>query len=326
MRRRVFIIGLGAAAALPRFGRAQPAMPVIGYLGGGTLESSSDRVAAFLGGLADSGYVVGKNVAIEYRWADYHYEQLPALAADLVRRRVAVIATVGGGTQGALALKAATQTIPIVFTVGSDPVRAGIVAALNRPGGNITGISVLDITVAAKRLELLHDVVPTAKVIAFLAIPNSIYAEVETKELQVAARSFGIDLLVLSARSASEFEGAFATLALQRNQALVLSSEQLFSDNAQQLAHLAARHAVPMISARREAADSGGLMSYGTDFAEAFRQVGVYTARILKGEKPTELPVQQVTKMQLVINLKAAKALGLTFPLALRGRADEVIE
>jgi putative tryptophan/tyrosine transport system substrate-binding protein len=328
MRRREFIAGLGGAAAWPLAARAQQAaMPVIGYLGGGTLASQRDRVAAFQRGLADSGYVVGKNLTIEYRWAEYHSERLPALAADLVRRDVAVIATVGGGTTAALVLKAATQTIPIVFVMGSDPVEAGVVASLNRPGGNITGISALDIAVAAKRLELMHELIPAATTIAFLVDSTArVFSETETRELQVAARTLRLHLLILDINDQSQFEAAFAKLDVDRAAGVVLSSAQLFGDNSDQLVALAARHAVPTIYSRREPTAAGGLMSLGTDFPDAFRQVGVYTGRILKGEKPADLPVQLVTKMQLTINLKTAKALGITFPITLLGRADEVIE
>jgi putative ABC transport system substrate-binding protein len=270
---------------------------------------------------------VGRNLTIEYRWVEYHSERLPALAADLVRRDVAVIATVGGGTTAALVLKAATQTIPIVFVMGSDPVEAGVVASLNRPGGNITGISALDIAVAAKRLELMHELIPAATTIAFLVDSTArVFSEAETRELQVAARTLRLRLLILDVDHQSQFEVAFAKLDVDRAGGVVLSSAQLFGDNSDQLVALAARHAVPTIYSRREPTAAGGLMSLGTDFPDAFRQVGVYTGRILKGEKPADLPVQLVTKMQLTINLKTAKALGLTFPLTLLGRADEVIE
>jgi putative ABC transport system substrate-binding protein len=328
MKRREFIAGLGSAAAWPLVARAQrTGSPVVGYLGGGSFESSRDRVIAFQQGLATTGYVAGENVSIEFSWAEYHPDRFRSLAADLVRRRVDVIAMIGGGMLGTLALKDETKTIPIVFVMGADPVEAGVVASLNRPGGNITGISVLDIAVAAKRLEALHDLLPGASTIGFLSDPNSPgFTASELKELHSAARLLGVALLTVDARDPGEFEGAFAQLMRERARGLVVSGNQLFSDHAAQLVGLAAQHALPTIYARPEPTLAGGLMSLGTDFEDAFRQVGVYTGRILRGEKPADLPIQLVTKMKLIINLNAAKALGLSFPQTLLVRADEVIE
>jgi putative ABC transport system substrate-binding protein len=327
MRRREFIAGLGGVAAWPLAAWAQrPAMPVVGYLGAATFESSRDRVAAFHRGLAETGYIEGSNVAIEYRWADDHYDRLPALAAELVRRRPAVI-VMGGSTPGALALKAATQTIPIVFQIGSDAVEIGLVASLSRPGGNMTGVSAITSEVVAKRLEMLHELVPTAASIALLVNPtNSTLTEVETKEAQVAARILGLQLLVLNATTPSEIEVAFATLVRQRADALLVSAELFFLALSDHLVTLAARHAVPAIYGFRETTTAGGLVSYGAILSDTFRQVGVYTGRILKGEKPADLPVMQPTKFELVINLKTAKALGLTIPETLLATADQVIE
>jgi len=327
MKRREFIAGLSAAAAWPLAARGQqPTMPVIGLLAPGTFDSGRSFVTAFHRGLSEIGYVEGRNLAVEYRWAEDRLERLPALADDLVRHHVAAI-VVAGNARGVLAAKEATNSIPIVFSIGTDPVETGLVASLNRPGGNLTGISVLNVEVIAKRLELLHELVPAATSIAFLVNPtNPILAEAETKELQGAARVIGVRLLVLNASNQSEFEEAFAMLVLERAAALLIGADSLFFTHPEPLVELATRHRVPVIYTRREAAAAGGLMSYGTDFADAYRQIGVYAGRILKGEKPADLPVQQVTKMQLIINLGTAKALGLTMPLALLGRADEVIE
>jgi len=328
MRRRDFIAGVGgaAAASLPLAARAQQAIPRIGYLDLGSLETRRETVAAIHRGLSETGYFEGRNLAVEYRWAaEDRLDRLPGLADDLVRRQVAVI--VAMPTPAALAAKAATQNIPIVFATAVNPVEAGLIATFNRPGGNLTGMTGLIVTVSAKRLELLHELVPATTLIAYLVNPiNAVFAEPETRELQAAARTLRVHLLILNASDPSEFEAAFATVARERAGGLVVSGEAFFTNHSEQLASLAARHWVPAIYARREGAAAGGLMSYGTDFPEMNRQVGVYTGRILKGEKPADLPVQQVTKMQLVINLKTAKALGLTFPLPLLGRADEVIE
>ena len=325
MRRRQFIGALGVAAAWPLAVRAQqPAMPVIGFLSPGSLEADTSRMNAVRQGLAEIGYVEGQNAAIEYRGAQYQHDRLSALAADLVNRRVAAIIVVSAS--GALAAKAATNTIPIVFSIGADPVQLSLVTSLNRPSGNITGIYVLNVAVTGKRLELLHETVPTARVIGYLANPKSAATAPETKELHEAARALGVELRVLNAANESEIDTAFATLAKERSVPLVVSSDNLFTDRPVRLAVLAARHAIPAICPYREFAAAGGLMSYGTDLADAYRVVGAYAGRILKGAKPTDLPVHQAVKVQLVINLKTAKALGLTVPPTLLARADEVIE
>ena len=326
MRRRQFLGVLGgAAAAWPLAVRAQqPAMPVIGFLSPGSLEADTSRMNAVRQGLAEIGYVEGQNAAIEYRGAQYQHDRLSALAADLVNRRVAAIIVVSAS--GALAAKAATNTIPIVFSIGADPVQLSLVTSLNRPSGNITGIYVLNVAVTGKRLELLRESVPTARVIGYLANPKSAATAPETKELHEAARALGVELRVLNAANESEIDTAFATLAKERSVPLVVSSDNLFTDRPVRLAVLAARHAIPAICPYREFAAAGGLMSYGTDLADAYRVVGAYAARILKGAKPTDLPVHQAVKVQLVINLKTAKALGLGVPATVLARADEVIE
>jgi putative tryptophan/tyrosine transport system substrate-binding protein len=276
--------------------------------------------------LAETGYIEGQNVAIEYRWAEGHFDRLPALVADLVRRRVAVIA-IAGTTTSALAAKAATQSIPIVFTIGSDPVEDGLVASLNRPGGNLTGVTAPQAAVVAKRFEMLHELVPAATPIAFLVNPtNAAVAQAETREAQVAARVLGVDLLVLNASTPSEIDTAFATMVGERAGALVTSSESFFMKQRVQFTVLAARHAVPAIYAWRENVEAGGLMSNGSNPLDSIRQAGVYTGRILKGDKPADLPVQQSTKLELVINLKTAKALGIIIPETLLATADEVIQ
>ena len=326
MKRREFITLLGgAAAAWPVVARAQqPAMPVIGFLSPGSLEADTSRMNAVRRGLAEIGYVEGENVAIEYRGAQYQNDRLPALAIDLVSRQVTVIVVVSAS--GALAAKAATNTIPIVFTIGADPVQLSLVTSLNRPSDNITGVYVLNTAVMGKRLELLHESVPTARVIGYLANPKSAVTETETKELREAVRASGVELRVLNAANESEIDTAFAGSAKERTVPLVVSSDNLFTDRPVQLAVLAARHAIPAICPYREFAAAGGLMSYGTDLADAYRVVGAYAGRILKGAKTTDLPIHQAVKVQLVINLKTAKALGITFPLPLLARADEVIE
>jgi putative ABC transport system substrate-binding protein len=327
VRRRHFITLLGGAAAWPLAARAQQqAMPVIGYLGGATFEMMRGYVAAFHRGLADTGFAEGRNVAIEYRWAEGHNDRLPGLATDLVRREVAVI-VVGGSTPGALAAKAATQTVPIVFLVGPDPVKLGLVASLNRPGGNITGITILNVELIAKCLELMHSLMPPATTIAVLVNPaNILQTATERRIVQDAAHVLGARVVIVNASSPSEIESAFATVVSERVGALVVSGENFFLTQRDRLVELAAHHAVPAIYAYREYIEAGGLMSYGTDISDAYRHVGVNTGRILKGEKAADLPVQQVTKVELILNLKTAKALGITFPLPLIGRADEVIE
>jgi putative tryptophan/tyrosine transport system substrate-binding protein len=322
MRWREFITLLGgAAAAWPLAARAQQAMPVVGFLNPGSPEAN--RVTAFRKGLSETGYVEGRNVAIEYRWANSQIDQLPALAADLVRRQVAVIFEFGALP---IASKAATTTTPIVFVTPDDPVKFGLVASLNRPGGNLTGATILTTEVLPKRVELLHELVPTATKIAFLVNPTNPAAETQSKEVQSAARTLGLQIVVLNASSERDFDTVFATLAQLRGGGLVIPGDSVFGRRSEQLAALALRHAVPAISQSREFTAAGGLMSYGPSVPDAYRLAGVYIGRILNGEKPADLPVQQATKFELIINMKTAKALGITFPLPLLTRADEVIE
>ena len=325
MKRREFITLLGGAtAAWPLAARAQqPAMPVIGFLHSGLPEAFAPSMTAFRQGLKEAGYVEGHNVAIEYRWAEGHYDRLPALAADLVRRQVAEIVTVGA--PAALAAKAASSTIPIVILVGVDPVQLGLVAGLNRPGGNVTGTSSLTVEVATKRLEVLHELLRTSAAVALLVNPNNPLTEPETKLVRDAARSLGLQLHVLDASTEGEIDAAFGTLIELRAGALLVSVDSLFNNQRDQIVALAARYAVPAIYGLREFAAAGGLMSYGTDLADGFRQAGIYAGKILKGAKPADLPVQQV-RVEFVINLKTAKTLGLIFPITLLGRADDVIE
>jgi putative tryptophan/tyrosine transport system substrate-binding protein len=328
VRRRDFITLLsGAVASLPLAARAQqPAMPLIGYLGVSSFEKSAGRsLHAFKRGLAESGYVEDRNVTIEYRWADDEYDRLPALAVELVQRGVAVL--VAAGSPAALPAKAATTVIPIVFMIGSDPVELGLVAGLNRPGGNLTGVAYLNVEVAPKRLELLHELIPTAKSIALLVNPaNPVVADAQAKELQAAISTLGLNLMLVKASNPLEVEDAFATLVRERVEALQIGVDPLFGNHVDQLVTLAARHKVPTIYPWREFTAAGGLMNYGSSIPDAFRQVGVYTGQILKGAKPADLPVQRPTKLQFVLNLKAAKALDLEVPATLIARADEVIE
>jgi ABC-type uncharacterized transport system substrate-binding protein len=327
MRRREFITLLGAAPmVLPINARAQqPALPVVGFLSSRSPNESTSAVAAFRQGLTEAGYVEGQNVHIAFHWAEGQYDRLPPLAADLARRQVAVILATGGNPP-ALAAKAATATIPIVFIIGSDPVEVGLVASLNRPGGNVTGVSLFTSMLVAKRLELLRELVPTATTIAFLVNPNNSNAAPDTKVVQTAARGFGLQLVVLSAAIENDIDAAFATLVQQRANALLVNTDSFFLTRRNQFVALAVRHAVPTIHDLREFTAAGALASYGTDLADAYRQGGVYVSRIVKGEKPADLPVIQPTKFELVINLKAAKALGLDVPASLLARADEVIE
>jgi putative tryptophan/tyrosine transport system substrate-binding protein len=325
MKRREFITLLGGAGlAWPLAARAQqPAMPVVGFLNGAAPEGYAPMVIAFRQGLKEAGYAEGQSVAIEYRWAEGHYDRLPALAADLVHRQVAVIVT--GGTPPAFAAKAATSTIPIVINVGIDPVQAGLIASLNRPGGNVTGIAILTAELAAKRVELLHELLQTT-VFASLVNPTSPLTEPEIRGVRDAARSLGLELHVLNATTVGEIDTAFEKLIELGAGALVVSVDPFLTSQRQQIVALAERRSVPAIYGLREYAIAGGLMSYGNDLADAYRQSGIYAAKLLKGAKPADLPVQQVVKVELIVNLKTAKALGLTFPITLLGRADETIE
>jgi putative ABC transport system substrate-binding protein len=327
LNRREFIALVGGAAAWPLVAHAQQsAMPVIGFLGTISPDRWASRLHAFRQGLSETGYVEGRNVGIEYRWAEGQNDRLPALAADLVRRQVRVIAT-PESTPAAFAAKAATTTIPIVFSVGVDPVAVGLVASLNRPGGNLTGVTNLNAEILPKRLELMHELVPTATTIALLVNPsNPLVAETESRDAQTAARTLGLQLHVLHASTDRDFDTVFASLAQMRAVALVINTDVFFNSRSEQLAALALRHTVPAIFQYREFVASGGLMSYGTSSTDVFRQVGIYTSGLLRGESPADLPVQQVTKIELIINLKTARTLGLTVPLSLLGRADEVIE
>jgi putative tryptophan/tyrosine transport system substrate-binding protein len=326
MRRREFITLLGGAAvAWPVAVRAQqPAMPVIGYLHTGLPEVFADETAAFRKGLNQIGYIEGRNVVIEYHWVQRELDPVEALVADLVRRQVAVIVAISLGP--ALAAKAATQTIPIVFSVGGDPVKLGLVTSFNRPGGNVTGISQLNNVLASKQLEMLHELVPKVTMIAMLVNPSNPNAANDMKNVQVAAQMLGLQLLVLRASDLHETEAAFATMVEQRVGALLVGISAFIGGLPDYIIPLATRHAIPAIYPWRNHAVAGGLMSYGTDQAETGRQVGVYTGRIIKGVKPADLPVWEAVKVELVLNLRTAKALGLTFPLSLLGRADEVIE
>jgi putative tryptophan/tyrosine transport system substrate-binding protein len=324
--RRQFITLLGGAAAVwPLGARAQqPALPVIGWLNSGSADTYSARLEAFRQGLREAGYVENRNVAIEYRWAEGHNEQLPALAADLVRRQVAVIAT--NETNVALAAKVATTTIPIVFRIGNDPVQVGLVPSLNRPGANLTGVAALNTELSAKRLELLHELLPAATIMAALINPSGAGAEAVAGGLQAASHKLGVQVHIVHASTERDFEAAFAMLDALRASGLVITGGTLFVGQVEKLAALALRHAVPAIFQVPEFAVAGGLMAYGTSNTNSYRLVGAYVGRILKGEKPADLPVQQATKVELILNLKTVKALGLTVPLSLLTRADEVIE
>jgi putative ABC transport system substrate-binding protein len=330
LKRREFValVGAGALLVAVKVKRArgqQPAMPVIGFLGGASPEAYARRLHAFHQALKETGYIRGQNVEVEYRWAEGQSNRLPALAAELVDRQVAVIAATG--TAATLAAKSATTRIPVVFSAAVDPVAQGLVASLKRPGGNLTGVTSLNVEVGRKRLELLHEVVPSATSMALLVNPTTpSIAEPFSQALQAAARVLGLQLHVLHASSEREIEVAFATLVKLGAGGLVIMPDQLFIARSEQLAALTVRHAVPAIYQYRNFPAAGGLMSYGSDESEYYRLVGIYVAKILKGEKPSDLPVQQVTKVELIINLKTARALGLSVPLPLVGRADEVIE
>ena len=328
IRRRELVFALGgAAAAWPLAARAQqPALPVIGFLNSSSSSGVYARMlVAFRQGLNEAGYIEGRNVTIEYRWAEGQSDRLPELAGDLVGRKVTVIAATT--TQAALAAKAATATIPVVFEMAGDPVQLGIIAALNRPGGNVAGVTNLNIEVTPKRLELLHEVIPTATTFALLINPsNPTLAELTTRDIRSSARTLGVQLHVVSATTDNEIDDAFASLTNLRAGGLVIGGDQFFSSRIERLASLAVRYAVPAIYLWREFAVAGGLMSYGSQTMDAYRLTGIYVGRVLNGEKPADLPVQQATKLELYINLKTAKTLGITIPLSLSGRADVLIE
>ena len=325
IRRREFMAMLGAAAAWPLAARAQqPAVPLVGFLGGETPELQSRDVQALRQGLSEQGYVEGRNFAFEFRWAQDQTDRLPGLAVDLVRRQVTVL--VANGTPPALAAKAATSTIPILFNTGGDPVELGFVSSLNRPGGNLTGVTALNVAIGPKRLELLHEIAPTAHVIALLANPINPNGDALAREVQTAARTLGLELHVLNASSEHDLDQAFATLSQLQAGGLVIATHGYFVSRPAQLGARVLRQRVPAIFVSREFAAAGGLMSYGGNLSEEFRLLGVYAGRILKGEKPGDLPVQQATRFELIINLTTAKALGVTVPVSLLTRADELIE
>jgi putative ABC transport system substrate-binding protein len=329
MRRREFITLVGSATTWPLAARGQqPLVPVVGFLNAASLPQFAHVVDAFRVGLNELGYVEGRNVTIEYRWADGHYERLPALATDLVGRQARVIAT-GSATSAALAAKAASSAIPIVFMLGTDPVEVGLVASLSRPGGNLTGVTTLNVEIVPKRLEVLRELLPTTSIMAVLVNPINYSGTIETdlKQVRSAAQALGVETVhILQASTEADLELAFSRLVQWRAGGLVISADTFFSGQSQQLAALALRHAVPTVSPYREFVTAGGLMSYGASITDLYRLVGVYVGRILKGEKPADLPVQQASKLDLVLNLKTAKALGLEVPPTLLARADEVIE
>jgi putative tryptophan/tyrosine transport system substrate-binding protein len=325
MRRRQFVMTLGGITALwPIVSRSQPVLPTIGFLGPGSPETDAYRVAAFQQGLSESGYVEGKSLTIDYRWAEDHKDRFSAMVANLVSRKVDLIAAIS--TPAALAAKAATTTVPIVFEIAGDPVALGLVASLARPGGNVTGVTQLGEELASKKFELLHEMIPAAHVLALLNNPASVFAEAQVREALAVANSFGCKLNVINASSELDFEAAFAKLVELKTEGLVIAGDSLFTGRPNELAALALKHKVPAIYQRREFAAAGGLISYGSDTANTHRIAGIYAGRILRGERPADLPVQQTTKVELSINLATAKALGITVPVALIGRADEVIE
>ena len=325
IKRREFIALLGGAAAWPLAAQAQqPAMPVVGFLHPGSRDANADRLRGFARGLKEVGYVEGENVAIVYRFADGQPDQLPELAADLVRRRVAVIVTTTG--RAPLAAQAATTTIPIVFSVNEDPVKLGLVASLARPGGNLTGVNFLNAELTTKRLEFLHQLMPAAARMAVLINPTNPAADSTLKELEAAGRAMGLQIQTLNATNSREIDAAFATLVRDRVEALFVAGDAMFTNRRVQFATLTARHAIAAAFSSREYTQAGGLMSYGSNLVDTFRQVGIYTGRILKGDKPADLPVVQSTKFELVINVHTAGLLGLTVPTSLLSIADEVIE
>jgi ABC-type uncharacterized transport system substrate-binding protein len=327
MRRRAFIAALGSAAAMwPLAARAQqPALPVIGFLNNATPETYAPFIAAFRRGLGQVGYIEGQNVAIEYRWGRNQSERLPDFAKELVQRAVTVIVA-SGGEKTVLAAQAATRTIPIVATIGSDPVEAGFVRSLNRPEGNLTAVSVFAVQLVAKRLELARELAPDAVAIGFLANPNNANYKMDKREIEEAARTLGQKIVILHAGTEDECDAAFADLAKHQVGALIVESDPFYNEITVRLVVLAARRSVPVVFARREFAVAGGLLSYGTSLTAAYRQLGIYTGRILKGSKPADLPVLLPSRYELVLNLKTAKALGITVPTAILVRADEVIE
>jgi len=328
MERRKFITLLGGTAATfsvpwPRAALAQPAMPVIGFLNGSSPEGYAPMVSAFHVGLKEAGFAEGQNVAIEYRWAAGQYDRLPDMASDLVRRQVAVIIA---NTPANLVAKAATATIPVVFTTSSDPIQIGLVTSLNRPGGNVTGVTQLNVEVGPKRLELAHELMPSADVVALLVNPTNPQGEAVTRIVQTAAGARGLQVKILRASTDAEMEAAFAGFAAIGAGVLTIGTDAFFNGRTAQLARLAVRYAVPTIYQYDEFAGNGGLMSYGGSIKDAYRTAGIYAGRILKGDKPADLPVQQSTKVELIVNLKTAKALGVAVPLSLLGRADQIIE
>ena len=327
MKRREFLGVLGgAAAAWPVVAQGQQsAIPVVGFLGSASAGPIGHFLAAFRQGLGDSGYIEGRNVAIEYRWADNQYDRLPGMAAELVRRQVAVIVA-SGGPVSAVAAKAATSTIPIVFTATSDPVKLGLVSSLNRPGGNVTGSAMFTAELEPKRLELLRELVPKAHLIGALINPDRTDAEVQSRAVQDAAQVLGLSAIILRASSERDLEPMFAAFVQKQGRALVVGADPFFQNRRTQIVLLAAHHALPAIYMTRDFVAAGGLASYGTSIADGYRQAGIYVGQILKGAKPADLPVVQPTKLELVINLKTAKALGVTVPPSLLARADEVIE
>jgi len=326
MRRREFIAFLGGALGWPLTARAQQAeKPVVGFINAASAEGYTRQTAAFVKGLGEIGYVEGQNVSIEYRWAEGRVDRLPAMAADLVRKQVAVIAATS--SPAAIAAKAATTTVPIVFETGADPIQLGLITNLSRPGGNVTGITQTNVEMAPKRLQLLYELVPTARVMALLVNPNDLtLAEAYTRDVQAAARALDVELHILNASTETDLDAAFAMLAQLKAGGLVISGGAFLTSQSEKLAALAMRHSMPAVFTNREFVAAGGLLGYGSAIADAYRLVGIYAGRILKGDKPADLPVQQATRVELFINLKTAKALGLTVPNTLIGRADEVIE